>query len=74
MEDKIELLSEIIGASKEFRFIEDEILNIRKYYDTSISININFVALIEVMYEKLNDEDIERILLTDEEVEKLGDE
>ena len=74
MEDKIELLSEIIGASKEFRFIEDEILNIRKNYDTSISININFVAFIEVMYEKLNDEDIERILLTDEEVEKLGDE
>lgn len=74
MEDKIELLSKIIGASKEFRFVEDEILNIRKYYDTSISININFVALMEVMYEKLNDEDIERILLTDEEVEKLGDE
>jgi len=71
MEDlnKVELLQEIIGSSKEFKFETDEIMNIRKYYDTKQSININFVALIEVMFEKLDDEDIDRILLTDEELE-----
>ena len=64
MEDlnKVELLQEIIGSSKEFKFETDEIMNIRKYYDTKQSININFVALMEIMFEKLDDEDINRIL------------
>ena len=46
-------------------------LRVSSYYNGNKSININFIALIEVMYEKLDDEDIERILLSDEE---LGDE
>ena len=71
MEDKIELLRDIIEDSKQFEFVEDEVLNIKSYYNFNKSINVNFIGLIEVMYEKLNDEDINRILLTDEE---LGDE
>lgn len=71
MEDKVELLRDIIESSKEFSFVEDEVLNVKSYYDYNKSINVNFIGLIEVMYEKLDDEDINRILLTDEE---LGDE
>lgn len=71
MEDKIELLRDIIEDSKQFEFVEDEVLNIKSYYNFNKSINVNFIGLIEVMYEKLDDEDINRILLTDEE---LGDE
>lgn len=67
--DKIELLQDILCMSKEYRFKTEDILNIRGYYHTDKSININFTALIEIMYEKLNDEDINRILLTDEETE-----
>ena len=71
MENKIELLRDIIEDSKRFEFIEDEVLRVSSYCNGNKSININFIALIEVMYEKLDDEDIERILLSDEE---LGDE
>ena len=66
--DKVEILEEIINNSKEYRFITDDILNIKQYYGNK-SININFIALIETMLEKLDDEDIDRILLLDEEVE-----
>ena len=66
-----ELLRDIIEDSKRFEFVEDEVLRVSSYYNGNKSININFIALIEVMYEKLDDEDIERILLSDEE---LGDE
>ena len=68
--DKTELLEEVLNISKEFTFKTDDILNIRGYYDTKKSININFIALLEVMYEKLDDKDIDRILLTDEELEE----
>ena len=71
MENKIELLRDIIEDSTRFEFVEDEVLRASSYYNGNKSININFIALIEVMYEKLDDEDIERILLSDEE---LGDE
>ena len=71
MEDKVELLKDIIEDSNCFEFVDDEVLRVSSYYNGNKSININFIALIEVMYEKLDDEDIERILLSDEE---LGDE
>ena len=71
MENKVELLRDIIEDSKRFEFVEDEVLRVSSYYNGNKSININFIVLIEVMYEKLDEEDIERILLSDEE---LGDE
>lgn len=70
MEYKIELLRNIIENSKRFEFVEDEVLRVSSYYNGNKSININFIALIEVMYKKLNDEDIEKILLSDEEMIK----
>ena len=66
---KLELLKHIIYSSKEFQFEEDDILNIRKYYNTKVSININFSELIDICYEKLDEEDIDRFLLNDEELE-----
>ncbi len=68
MDDKLKLLERIINSSKEFKFNSNDILNIRKYYDISQSININFIGLIEVCYEKLEPEDIDRFILTDEEL------
>lgn len=73
-EDKIELLRDIIEDSKEFSFKEDEILNIKSYYNYNKSININFIALIEMLYEyEIQNEDINRLLLTDEELEQMNE-
>lgn len=73
-EDKIELLRDIIEDSKEFSFKEDEILNITSYYNYNKSININFIALIEMLYEyEIQNEDINRLLLTDEELEQMNE-
>ena len=70
MENKIELLRDIIEDSKRFEFVDDEVLKIQNYYSGK-TIYVNFIGLVEVMFEKLDDEDIDRILLSDEE---LGDE
>ena len=67
MESKIELLRDIIEDSKRFEFVEDEVLKIQNYYSGK-AIYINFIGLIEVMYEKLDNKDIERILLSDKEL------
>ena len=69
--EKIEILEDIIGSSKCFEFETDEILNLRDYYTGRKNININFNTLIEIMRDKLDEEDIDRILLTDEEVEEV---
>lgn len=68
--DKIELLQDVIESSKSFEFIEDDVLNIKDYYTTKKSININFTALIEMLCElDIPNEYIDRLLLTDDEVE-----
>ena len=46
MENKIELLRDIIENSKRFEFVEDEVLRVSSYYNGNKSININFIALI----------------------------
>ena len=68
MENKVELLRDIIEDSKRFEFVEDEVLKIQNYYSGK-TIYVNFIGLVEVMFEKLDDEDIDRILLIDYEEE-----
>lgn len=70
MEDKVELLRDLVESSKRFEFVDDEVLKIQNYFNGNKEIYINFIGLIEVMYEKLDDEDIDRILLTDYEDEE----
>ena len=70
MEDKIELLRDLIESSKRFEFAEDEILRISSYYNGNKEVYINFIGLIEVICEKLDDEDIDRIIWTTEEFEE----
>ncbi len=62
MKDKAEVLQEIIEDSKRFEFVDDEILELRSL-NNSKKIYVNFVGLLEVMFEKLDKEDIDRILL-----------
>ena len=59
MENKIELLRDIIEDSKRFEFVDDEVLKIQNYYSGK-TIYVNFIGLVEVMFEKLDDEDIAR--------------
>lgn len=66
MENKIELLKDLVEDSKKFEFVDDEVLKIQNYYSEK-TIYVNFISLVEVMFEKLDDEDIDRILLTDYE-------
>lgn len=68
--DKIELLRDLVEDSKRFEFAEDEILRISSYFNGNKEIYVNFIGLIEVMCEKLDDEDIDRILWTTEEFEE----
>lgn len=70
MEDKVELLRDLVENSKRFEFAEDEVLRISSYYNGNKEIYVNFIGLIETMYEKLDDEDIDRILWTTEEFEE----
>ncbi len=69
MEDKVELLKDLVEDSKRFEFVDDEVLKIQNYYSGK-TIYVNFIGLVEVMFEKLDDEDIDRILLTDYEDEE----
>lgn len=69
MFDKVELLKDLVEDSKRFEFVDDEVLKIQNYYNGK-AIYVNFIGLVEVMYEKLDDEDIDRILLTDYEDEE----
>lgn len=69
-EERIELFQDIIEDSKRFEFVEDDVLNVKDYYTSRKSININFTKLIEILYEyDIDDCDIEELLLTDEEQE-----
>lgn len=70
MEDKVELLVSLIEDSKRFEFVDNEVLKITNYYNGNKKIYINFIGLVEVMFEKLDDEDIDRILFTDYEDEE----
>lgn len=70
MKDKVELLRDLVEDSKRFEFAEDEVLRISSYYNGNKEIYVNFIGLIETMYEKLDDEDIDRILWTTEEFEE----
>ena len=70
MEDKVELLRDLVEDSKRFEFVDDEVLKIQNYFNGNKEIYVNFIGLIEDMYEKLDDEDINRILLTDYEDEE----
>ena len=70
MEDKVELLRDLVEDSKRFEFVDDEVLKIQNYFNGNKEIYVNFIGLIEVIYEKLDDEDIDRILLTDYEDEE----
>jgi len=69
--EKIELLKDILSSSKEFNFIElnngDDVLMIRKYYNTNDVIYINFYELIHLLEHYTG---IDRILLNDDEIEK----
>ena len=67
MENKVELLMSLIEDSKRFSFVDNEVLRINNYSNGNKKIYINFIGLIEIMYEKLSDEDIDRILLTNYE-------
>ncbi len=68
MENKVELLKDLVEDSKRFEFVDDEVLKIQNYYSGK-TIYVNFIGLVEVMLEKLDDEDIDRILLIDYEEE-----
>ena len=68
MENKVELLKDLVEDSKRFEFVDDEVLKIQNYYSGK-TIYVNFIGLVEVMLEKLDDEDIDRILLSDYEEE-----
>ncbi len=68
-DEKVELLNDILEDSKRFEFVEDEILKISSYSDSRKRVYINFIGLLETIYEKLDDEDINRILLVDYEEE-----
>lgn len=71
VEERIELLQNIIDGSKRFEFATDDILNVKDYYTSRKSININFTKLIEMLYEyDFNDNDIKELLLTDDEIEE----
>lgn len=67
MENKVDLLMSLIEDSKRFSFVDNEVLRINNYSNGDKKIYINFIGLIEIMYEKLSDEDIDRILLTNYE-------
>lgn len=69
MEDKVEILKDLVEDSKRFEFVDDEVLKLQNYYSGK-AIYVNFIGLCEVMWEKLDDEDIDRILLTDYEDEE----
>ena len=69
MEDKVELLQNLIEDSKRFEFVDDTVLKIQNYFNGNKKIYVNFIGLIEVMFEKLDEEDIDRILLEDFEEE-----
>ena len=64
---KLDLLCEIIHASKEFEFEDGDYLKIRKYYDTNKCLYIDFIELMEILGEKCDDEEIGKILLTEDE-------
>lgn len=70
MGNKVELLRDIIDDSKRYEFAEDEVLKISSYFNGNKEVYINFIGLIEVMYEKLDDEDIDRIIWTTDEFEE----
>lgn len=67
--EKLEILEDIIYSSKEFEFKGEECMRIRKYYDTSKYVYIDFMQLIETLREKCNDDEINKILLNEEEFE-----
>lgn len=67
MKNKVDLLMSLIEDSKRFSFVDNEVLRINNYSNGDKKIYINFIGLIEIMYEKLSDEDIDRILLTNYE-------
>ena len=69
--DRIDLLENIINSSKQFEFVTDEIERISGYYNGK-GINIDFNKLIEMLrnYE-IECEDIEELLLTDNEMDIL---
>ena len=68
--DRIELLQDIIDGSKRFEFATDDVLRLTSYYNGNKVIGINFTKLIEMLYEyDFNDNDIEDLLLTDDEIE-----
>ncbi len=71
--EKIEMLENIISGSKTFYFKYDDVLNITDYYTGRKSINIDFTKLIEAMFDYLDGEVIDEILLTDEEAEERGE-
>lgn len=72
MENKIELLRDIVEDSKRYEFIEDEIEVISSYYNGNKRVGINFIALIEMFYEcDIPNEYIDRILLNNDELEVL---
>lgn len=74
MEDKIELLRDIIENSKTFEFVEDNILNVKDYYTGRKSINIDFKALIEMIEDcEIEEQFINSFLLTDEELDRNED-
>lgn len=69
-EERIELFQKIIEDSKRFEFVEDDVLNVKDYYTSRKSININFTKLIEMLNEyDIEDYDIKELLLTDDEIE-----
>ena len=65
MEDRIELLQELIYASKRFEFVDDKVLKISSYYNGNQRVYINLMALCKIMSEKLDNNDINKILLLD---------
>lgn len=74
MEDKIELLRDIIESSKRYNFIEDEVLEISSYYNGNKRVGINFIALIEMFYEcDIPKAYINSVILNDEELDEFGD-
>ena len=63
-------LEELIYSSKQFDFVDDNILKIKEYYGND-KIGINIFALAKFIQKNATNEELNEILLNDEELDEL---
>ncbi len=64
--EKIELFERLVDNSKTIEFVDVDVLRISNY-ESKEKIYLNLTGLVEVMLEKLDNEDVDKILLKDYE-------